>query len=109
MQNMAATGFAIIKALGVSGGIVGPFVIGAIKQATGSFVLPMWILACFYCVGALLYMQARRFVRRDLLCAATLDKKLTPASSFADAGDVSKSDEPGIRLTTRLANCKLVL
>ena len=69
---------------GVSGGIVGPFVIGAIKQATGSFVLPMWILACFYCLGALLYVQARRFVRRDLLSAAALDKKMTPASSFVE-------------------------
>ena len=63
-KQAAASGFAIVKALGVSGGIVGPIMLGALKESTGSFVLPLFITAGFYVAGALVFLQTRRVIRR---------------------------------------------
>ena len=63
-KRAAASGFAIVKALGVSGGIVGPIMLGALNEAQGNFVMPMFLLAGFYIIGAGVFLQTRRVIRR---------------------------------------------
>ena len=38
--------------------------LGALKESTGSFILPMYILAGFYVLGALVFLQTRRVIRK---------------------------------------------
>ena len=44
-KNCAASAFSIIKTVGVSGGIAGPYMIGAMKEAFGSFAIPMYVIS----------------------------------------------------------------
>ena len=38
--------------------------LGALKESTGSFILPMYILSAFYILGALVFLQTRRVIRK---------------------------------------------
>ena len=49
----AAAGIAVINSVGNLAGFVSPYMIGAIKDSTGSTVLPMFVLAGTLVVGAL--------------------------------------------------------
>ena len=50
----AAVGVTLINIAGSTGGLAGPNMIGAIRQATGSFALPVYAMAGLLVVGALL-------------------------------------------------------
>ena len=59
----AAAGLALINSMGNTGGLVGPPIIGAIKQGTGSFTAALLFLAGTLVIGALialLFGQAQR-------------------------------------------------
>ena len=64
-KRSAAAGFAIIKVIGLLGGIISPFLIGAIKQATGNFAVPMFVYAGVLAGGAILAFQARLFLKNS--------------------------------------------
>lgn len=55
-----AGAIALINAMGAVGGIVGPSVVGWLKQTTGSFVAPMGALSGVLVAGALLTLGLRR-------------------------------------------------
>lgn len=63
-KRSAAAAYAIVKTIGSSGGIISCFLFGAIKQATGSFAVPMYMMAGILAVGAILAFQARCFLRK---------------------------------------------
>jgi ACS family tartrate transporter-like MFS transporter len=59
----AAAGIALVNSMGNLGGFAGPFIVGAIRQATGSFNAALWFLAGALLLGALialLFGQAQR-------------------------------------------------
>jgi ACS family tartrate transporter-like MFS transporter len=50
----AAGGIALINSVGNLGGFLGPYIIGYVKQHTGSFTAALWILAALLTTGAIL-------------------------------------------------------
>lgn len=56
----AAAGIALINSVGNLAGFVSPFMVGAIKDATGSTTLAMWVLAGSMVLGAVLAVLATR-------------------------------------------------
>ena len=65
----AAAGLALINSLGNAGGLVGPPIIGAIKQGTGAFTGALLFLAGMLVLGALialLFGRAQRFRVREI-------------------------------------------
>jgi ACS family tartrate transporter-like MFS transporter len=56
----AAAGIALVNALGTSGGFVGPYVVGLLKDATGGTAGAFLGLATVALVGALLCLVLRR-------------------------------------------------
>ena len=58
----AAAGIAVINSVGNLAGFVSPYMIGAIKDATGSTQLPMYILALVLAVGAAVVLTTRKDV-----------------------------------------------
>ena len=58
----AAAGIAVINSVGNLAGFVSPFMIGAIKDATGSIQLPMYVLAVVLVLGAAAVLTTRKSV-----------------------------------------------
>jgi MFS transporter, ACS family, tartrate transporter len=58
--SAAAAGIALINAMGAVGGFVGPYAVGYLKDATGSFASPLYLLAGILFAGAVLTMFLRR-------------------------------------------------
>jgi len=54
--SLVAGGLAFINSLGVTSGIVSPYVLGLLKQATGSLTLGLDFLAIVLCAGALVLL-----------------------------------------------------
>jgi ACS family tartrate transporter-like MFS transporter len=52
--SAAAGGLALIVSIGNLGGFVGPFLIGSVREATGSFSLALFSVAAFLTLGAIL-------------------------------------------------------
>jgi MFS family permease len=61
----AAGGLAFINSIGAVGGFVGPFAMGWLKDATGSFTTGLIGLACLGVLSALLTLSLRLFVREE--------------------------------------------
>jgi D-galactonate transporter len=59
----AAAGIALINSIGNLAGFLSPYMVGAIKDATGSTTLGMYALAGSMCVGAVLSLLATRNAR----------------------------------------------
>jgi ACS family tartrate transporter-like MFS transporter len=55
-----AGSIALINAMGAVGGVVGPTIVGRLKQTTGDFVAPMTFLSGVLVLGAVLTMALRR-------------------------------------------------
>ncbi len=53
---LVAGGLALINSLGVTSGIVSPFVLGLLKQATGSLTTGLYLLAVTLCGGGLVLL-----------------------------------------------------
>jgi predicted MFS family arabinose efflux permease len=58
----AAAGLAVINSVGNLAGFVSPYMIGALKDATGSTSLPMYVLALSLVVGALAVLATKKDV-----------------------------------------------
>ena len=58
--SAAAAGIALINAMGAVGGFVGPYAVGYLKETTGSFASPLYLLAGILVVGAILTLVLRR-------------------------------------------------
>ena len=58
--SAAAAGIALINAMAAVGGFVGPYAVGYLKDLTGSFTLPLYLLAGILFVGAVLTLVLRR-------------------------------------------------
>ncbi|SCL31806.1 D-galactonate transporter [Micromonospora rhizosphaerae] len=58
----AAAGIAVINSVGNLAGFVSPYMIGAIKDATGSIETPMYILALVLAVGAAVVLTTKKDV-----------------------------------------------
>lgn len=61
----AAGGFAIVNAGGVSGGFVGGYVIGLMRQATGDHNSGLYLVAFCCVIGACAVLTLRKVVRAD--------------------------------------------
>ena len=62
-KNSAASAFSIIKTAGLVGGILGPYMLGKMKESLGSFSAPMYILSVFFALTGILFFQMRLFLR----------------------------------------------
>jgi len=58
--SAAAAGIALINAMGAVGGFIGPYAVGYLKDATGSFASPLYLLAGILFIGAMLTLLLRR-------------------------------------------------
>lgn len=58
--SAAAAGIALINAMGAVGGFIGPYAVGYLKDATGSFASGLYLLAGILFVGAILTLVLRR-------------------------------------------------
>jgi len=56
----AAAAIALINSLGAVGGFVGPYAVGYLKDATGSFTSPLFLLAGILLAGSILSLALRR-------------------------------------------------
>ena len=56
----AAVGMALINSIGNLGGYVGPFIVGWIKDSTGSFEMALYFLAACALLSACIAWVARR-------------------------------------------------
>ena len=56
----AAGAIALINSFGNLGGFVGPYAIGRVRTATGSFTIPVLIVATSLIIGAVLALRVRR-------------------------------------------------
>jgi D-galactonate transporter len=61
----AAGGLAFINSIGTLGGFFGPYMVGAIKDATGSFTAGIWAMAGILLVSALLSASMRLLVKTE--------------------------------------------
>jgi ACS family tartrate transporter-like MFS transporter len=59
-EQAAAGGIALINSMGAVGGFVGPYLIGATKQRTGSFTPGLLILALSLVGGVVIVVGLRR-------------------------------------------------
>lgn len=89
-KNCAASAFSIIKAVGVSGGVVGPFLIGRMKEAFGGYSLTMYVLSAFYAISAILFFQARCYLKRAPSSASV--SQLAPVKRLED-GDFEENGD----------------
>jgi ACS family tartrate transporter-like MFS transporter len=55
-----AAAIGLINSMGALGGFVGPYAVGYLKDATGSFTSPLFLLAGILVVGAILTLVLRR-------------------------------------------------
>jgi ACS family tartrate transporter-like MFS transporter len=58
--SAAAGAIALINSMGAFGGFVGPYAVGVLKDATGSFTSPLFLLAGILLAGAVLTMVLRK-------------------------------------------------
>ncbi|MEW1808136.1 MFS transporter [Pseudarthrobacter sp. NPDC080039] len=65
LGTSAAAGIALINSVGNLGGYIGPFAIGAIKEATGSLAGGMYLLAGAMVFGAAITWATRVIIRRS--------------------------------------------
>jgi MFS family permease len=56
----AAAGLALINSIGNMGGFFAPFLMGAVKDATGQVTIALWIAAAMLVIGAIVTMRQRR-------------------------------------------------
>ncbi|VVD95527.1 MFS transporter [Pandoraea eparura] len=56
-SKLVAGGLALINSIGASSGIVAPFVVGLMKEATGSMASGLYLLAVLLCCGGLLLLK----------------------------------------------------
>ena len=68
----AAAGLALINSMGNTGGLVGPPIIGAIKQQTGSFTAALLFLAGTLVIGALIALLFGRAQRARASASSSL-------------------------------------
>ncbi len=68
----AAAGLALINSMGNTGGLVGPPIIGAIKQQTGSFTAALLFLAGALVIGALIALLFGRAQRARATASSAL-------------------------------------
>ena len=68
----AAAGLALINSMGNTGGLVGPPIIGAIKQGTGSFTAALLFLAGALVIGALIALMFGRAQRARATASSAL-------------------------------------
>lgn len=59
-EQAAAGGIALINSMGAVGGFVGPYLIGYVKQRTGSYTLGLLLLAVFLVAGVVIVLGLRR-------------------------------------------------
>jgi nitrate/nitrite transporter NarK len=55
----AASGFALINSIGTLGGFAGPFLVGFVRDRTGTFSASLLVLSAFMLVAALLAAMLR--------------------------------------------------
>ncbi len=67
--SSAAAGIALINAMGAVGGFIGPYAVGYLKDTTGSFRSPLYLLAGILMAGAVLTL----FLRKSSVLATTKD------------------------------------
>jgi len=60
--SAAAAGIAVVNSVGNLAGFVSPYMIGAVKDATHSTVVPMFILSGILLLGALCVFSTRKDV-----------------------------------------------
>ena len=58
--DSAAAGIALINSFAALGGFVGPYMVGYLKDTTGSFESPLYLLAGILCVGSVLTLVLRK-------------------------------------------------
>ena len=58
--SAAAGAIALINSMGAFGGFVGPYAVGYLKEATGSFTAPLFLLAGILFAGAVLTLALRK-------------------------------------------------
>jgi MFS transporter, ACS family, tartrate transporter len=58
-EQAAAGGIALINSMGAVGGFVGPYLIGEVRERTGSFTLGLLLLAAFLVAAAVIAMGLR--------------------------------------------------
>ena len=58
--SSAAAAIALINAMGAVGGFVGPYAVGYLKDSTGSFRSPLFLLAGILVAGSVLTLFLRR-------------------------------------------------
>jgi ACS family tartrate transporter-like MFS transporter len=59
----AAGGIALINSIGAFGGFVGPFLMGFLKDYTGSFTSGLMVMGCIMFMAAVMVMSLRLFLR----------------------------------------------
>lgn len=64
-KQAAAGGIAFINATGSLGGLVGPYAVGWLKDATGSFTAGLLGMGCMLCLATLLTGVLGVVVKRD--------------------------------------------
>lgn len=62
----AAGGIAVINSVGNIGGFAGPYIVGAAREATGSFSAGLWVMAGCLAVGVVIAMLLARSERGGL-------------------------------------------
>ena len=60
-EQAAAGGIALINSVGAMGGFVGPYLLGAVKERTGSFTWGLLTLAGFLVAAAVIVMWLRTY------------------------------------------------
>jgi len=58
--SAAAAGLALINSMGNIGGFGAPFLMGAVKDATGEVTIALWVAAAFLFIGAVMLLRQRR-------------------------------------------------
>jgi ACS family tartrate transporter-like MFS transporter len=58
--SVLAAAIALINSMGALGGFVGPYAVGYLKDATGSFTSPLFLLAGILVAGAMLTLVLRK-------------------------------------------------
>ncbi|MFW0758118.1 MFS transporter [Pseudomonas sp. H11T01] len=61
----AAGGIALINSIGAFGGFVGPYLMGFLKDYTGSFTAGLMVMGCIMFVAAAMVMSLRLFLREE--------------------------------------------
>ena len=74
-KNSAASAFSIIKTMGLAGGIIGPYMIGKMKQEFNSFSIPMYLMACSNLMSALLFFRVRLYLGKQPTLSSVMARK----------------------------------